>query len=504
MGSWIDSAVIYQVNLRALAAREPRNAFEAMVERPAAVSPLAYVTRHLPRLGAMGVNVVYLLPPYPIGRVGRKGIGSPYASRDFRAVEPEYGSLSDLRRLVRRAHGMGLRVILDITPNHTSRDHVWMSEHPEYYVRRDDGEAFYDLDWSDTAKLDYTQPALRRAMIETYDFWLSLLGRRDAVDDGVDGFRLDMAHFINDRSFWDEAMPELRARHPERALLFLAECYGFENNIDLFRRGIDAAYDDDFYKIAQYGYAVDARGESRVLLDPGAGGNRDFAPLFEAFRRRGIAGAVEAHLLRCADRLRETDRSHGLARYTDNHDEGRGVYRFGPGAVRALNVLAFTMPHGMPFLLTGQEFGAENRPSIHDRIRPCDKGFRSAGEGASREGVEFEGNLFARGFEARQAWYAFYRDLIGLRAAHPALGEGSFMLRDAEEEAPPEERTVVAFVRALGGERLTVCVNMGPEARRIRLDALGPLGRAHWGSPESVMPPFSAWVAESAFGKGPA
>ena len=237
MTSWIPSSVIYQVNLRGLAAREPRNAIEAAAEKPDRLSPLAYVTRHLPAIARLGANVLYFLPPYPIGRLGRKGIGSPYASRDFRAIEPEYGTRAEMLALVRRAHRLGLKVLFDITPNHTARDHVWMTRRPDFYVRRPDGEAFHDCDWSDTAKLDYTNPALRREMIAVYDHWLGCLGRgRDGRPEGIDGFRLDMAHFINDRGFWNEALPELRARHAGRELLFLAECYGLQANLDLFGR----------------------------------------------------------------------------------------------------------------------------------------------------------------------------------------------------------------------------------------------------------------------------
>jgi len=175
--SWLSSAVIYQVNLRSLAAREPRNAVEALTEKPQPLSPLAYLTKSLPRLRRLGFNVVYLLPPYPIGLLGRKGIGSPYASRDFRAVEPEYGTMEDIQAFIRRAHELKLKVIFDITPNHTARDHVWMTAHPEYYVKAPDGSAFFDADWSDTAKLDYTNHDLRAAMIEVYDFWLPASAR---------------------------------------------------------------------------------------------------------------------------------------------------------------------------------------------------------------------------------------------------------------------------------------------------------------------------------------
>ena len=123
--SWIDEAVIYQINLRSLAAREPRNAIEAIVEAAVDESPLVYVTGNLEKIAELGVNVLYLCPPYPIGIEGRKGIGSPYSSSDFMAVEPEYGTIDEIKAFVGRAHELGLKVIFDITPNHTSRDHVW-------------------------------------------------------------------------------------------------------------------------------------------------------------------------------------------------------------------------------------------------------------------------------------------------------------------------------------------------------------------------------------------
>lgn len=476
MPDWISSSIIYQVNLRSLAAREPRNAFEAVGEEPCSLSPLAYVTQHLETIKRLGATVVYLMPPYPIGRVERKGIGSPYASRNFCAVDREYGAIDELGGLVRHAHELGLKVILDITPNHTSRDHVWTESNPEFYVRNDDGSPFYDADWTDTAKLDYTQPALRQAMVDVYDFWLTLLGTdADGDPDGVDGFRLDMAHFINDRSFWDDALPELRGRHPGRRLLFLAECYGVGNNLELFGRGVDAAYDDDLYKVCQYCYALgEASGAgsgsapertSMIRLSPEAELNQDFADKLAAFREGGIAGAFGRALLSYEER----EGAFWLARYTDNHDEGRGVFRFGEGAVRAVNRLLFMSPRTIPFILTGQEFGAMNRPSIHERMGTCDKGRRVLrAEGVHEEaGVEFEGNLFARGRDRRRAWYAFYRELIDLRRDTPELIDGTFAVIDAGEAARGEDRSVLAFDRELGGSVVRCAVNLGPEPRAL-------------------------------------
>lgn len=496
MKKWISSAVIYQVNLRALASRAPRNAIEATREKGApALSPLAYVAGNLKALRALGVNVLYLMPPYPIGIKGRKGIGSPYSSRDFRAVEPEYGTLEDLAELVRRAHRCRMRVILDITPNHTSRDHAWCSFRPEYYVKNPDGGIFYDCDWSDTAKLDYTNPALREEMISVYDYWLSFLGAdAEGRPDGVDGFRLDMAHFINDRGFWNEAVARLRTRHAHRELLFLAECYGTQNNMDLFGRGLNAAYDDDFYKVCQYLYALDENGDSVIAPALEAASNADFLDKYEAFKAGGIAAAFETALLNYESLLPPGDAGPFLARYTDNHDEGRGLYRFGAGAVQAVNRLIFMCSHCIPFILTGQEFGAMNRPSIHERIGPCDKGSRIVGaRGArAREGVEFEGNLFARGFEARRQWYAFYRELIAFRLHHRELQRGKLFLLNAGEDCAPAERSVIAFERRTRSAAMRCAVNLGPELRALKEASLFSGEVLYGGLKGDALPPFSA------------
>lgn len=476
MNTWISSAVIYQINLRSLAHREPRNAFEAATETPVTESPLVYVTGKLPVIQKLGVNTLYLMPPFVSGLAERKGIGSPYAIRDYRAVDPEYGTLEELQAFVRTAHELGFKVIFDITPNHSSRDNVWVESHPEYFVRREDGSLFHDLDWSDTAKLDYRQPGLRREMVAFYDYWLGFLGKdADGRPDGIDGFRLDMAHFINDKSFWNEAMPVLKERHAGRQLLFLAECYGLHNNLDLFERGINAAYDDDFYKICNHLYGVTEQFETRIVPERGLENRDDFRDRYEAFLERGIAGAFETALMNYESRLPAGEESPHVARYTDNHDEGRGMYLYGEGAVRAVNALIFLSPHTMPFLLTGEEFGAENRPPIHDRINPIGKLRRIVhGDGyREQQSVEFEGNIFLRTHARRQDLYRFFQELIKLRMAHPALTRGTFELWDAGEVCEPAQRSVVAFTRTHEGVTLRCAVNMGPEDRTLR--QAGPL-----------------------------
>lgn len=494
MTGWISDAVIYQVNWRAVASREPRNAFEALGEPVNVTSSIAYVCVNLEALLDLGVNLLYLMPFYPSGKVGVKGIGSPYAIRDFTAVAPEHGSLDELGELVKCAHAVGMRVIIDITPNHTSRDNVWVAAHPEYYVTSDSGEFYYDFDWSDTAKLNYNCAGLREAMRGVFEYWLGFCG-----GDGVDGFRLDMAHMINDRSFWNDVISALRDEWPARELLFLAECYGIDNNHDLFTRGINAAYDDDFYKVCQYGYALDSDAHSHVRLSHDAEGNSEFADTLDAFRRGGIAGAMEHVLLAYETRSAGAGQGPWLARYTDNHDEGRGLYRFGRGATRAVMQLVSMAPHTLPFILGGQEFGAINRPSIHCRMGTCDKGPRiiCGDTTVDDPGIEFEGNLFARSAAERREWYEFYRELMAVRLSRPELRQGDFSLLDAGESCAPSERSVIAFARSNRGRSLHCAVNLGSEPRKLGNSTLFEGKLLYGGIADGCLAPFSAVLTVS-------
>lgn len=101
--------VIYEVNLRQAT---PQGTLEAFLE-------------HIPRLDSLDVDILWLMPIYPISEYGRKGtLGSYYAVRDYKGVNPEFGNIDDLRALVNKAHDRGMKVILDWVPNHTGRDHA--------------------------------------------------------------------------------------------------------------------------------------------------------------------------------------------------------------------------------------------------------------------------------------------------------------------------------------------------------------------------------------------
>jgi glycosidase len=223
--SWVSRSALYEVFVRDFSA----------------TGDLRGVTRGLDRIQAAEANVIWLMPIYPVGVKNRKDpLGSPYAVRDYRAINPAFGSAADFRALVRAVHARGMKLILDWVPNHTAWDHVWVRQHPDFYLRNERGEMSVPrddkgklTDWTDVAQLDYGNPALRREMIAAMRYWLT--------EYGIDGFRVDVAGFVPD-DFWREAVPALRSAVTQPILL-LAEW----GDLKMHRLGFDLTYAWDSY-----------------------------------------------------------------------------------------------------------------------------------------------------------------------------------------------------------------------------------------------------------------
>jgi glycosidase len=187
------------------------------------------ITARLDELKDLGVNILWLMPIHPIGEKMRKGtVGSPYAVRDYYAINPDYGTQADLKRLVSEAHKRGMKVILDVVLNHTAWDCVLLTEHPEFYKHDADGKVIPPVrEWTDVAGLNYDNPKLRQYMIEMLKYWVTTFD--------VDGFRCDVAHMVP-VSFWEEARAELVKLKPD--VLMLAEA----SKPDLMLKAFDADY----------------------------------------------------------------------------------------------------------------------------------------------------------------------------------------------------------------------------------------------------------------------
>ena len=299
---WAYNAVIYEMNIRQYT---PEGTFDA-------------AARQLPRLKKLGVDVLWLMPVYPIGVKERKGtLGSYYAIRDYCDVNPEFGDMDDFDRFLSQAHESGFKVILDWVANHTSPDAVWESGKPAgWYVRDSLGNTVTQYDWTDIAELNYDNKDMRAAMADAMRFWL---------DKGVDGFRCDMACEVP-VDFWRETLPQLRKDYP--GVYFLAEGETPELHEDAF----DASY---AWKLHH-------------LLNDIAQGRKGVPDLEEYIAEDSAAYPAEAFRLM----------------FTSNHDEnswaGTEFERMGDAA-RAMAVLTFTLPGGQPLIYTGQEMGWNHR-----------------------------------------------------------------------------------------------------------------------------------------------
>jgi len=176
--AWIMQGNIYEVNVRQYTAEGTFKAFE----------------KHLQRIKNMGVQTLWFMPIYPISQKDRKGsLGSYYAISNYEAVNPEFGTLSDWKELVNKAHAMGFKVIIDWVANHTGADHYWLQTHPDFYLKDSAGNFVVAYDWTDTRKLNYANPELADSMIAEMKFWIT--------NTNIDGFRCDDASDVSD-AFW--------------------------------------------------------------------------------------------------------------------------------------------------------------------------------------------------------------------------------------------------------------------------------------------------------------
>ena len=299
--------------LGALEARTPPPGLETSVIYeifPRSFSPegnLNGVTAKLDVLQHLGVNVLWLMPLHPVGQVGKKGTyGSPYAVRDYYAIDPAYGTKDDLRRLVEQAHQRQMKVILDIVANHTSLDSVMMA-HPNFYKRDGQGKVLSPYDWTDVAALDYTNPELRRYMADMLVYWIK--------DFNLDGFRCDAAGEVP-TDFWENTRKRLDQIHP--GILMLAEA----SKPELLRSAFDLDY-------------------SWPLM----------AALNNTIEHGAPASSVEATLQR-EQSLFPKRAMH--MRMFDDHDEQRALARYGSDGSLAAAALIFTLD-GVPMIYNGME-----------------------------------------------------------------------------------------------------------------------------------------------------
>jgi len=196
--AWSYSANIYEVNVRQYTMEGTFNAF----------------SKHLPRLKDMGVQVLWFMPVLPISEKGRLGtLGSYYAAKNYEEINTEFGTADDFKSLIKEAHDMGFKVLMDFVANHAGNDHAWIQEHPDFFVKEENGDFFHPHGWSDVSQINYEVPEVWKDMTKVLKFWIK--------EYDVDGFRCDMAHLVP-LEFWKYAKKKTSKLKDD--LFWLGEC----------------------------------------------------------------------------------------------------------------------------------------------------------------------------------------------------------------------------------------------------------------------------------------
>jgi glycosidase len=294
--AWAMQGNIYEVNVRQYTKKGTFKAF----------------SKELDRLKDMGVQTLWFMPITPISKVDRKGtLGSYYAVSNYTAVNPEFGTIKDFKKLVAEAHKLGMKVVIDWVPNHTGADAVWIKRHPDFYVKDKAGKPAVAFDWADTRQLNYKNLVMQDSMINAMKYWV--------VNTGIDGFRCDVAWNVP-AVFWKRCIPQLNRIRP---LFWLAE----GDKPYLHPSGFDATYPWDMFHMM-------------ALVAKGARPATSLDTIKARYDKIYPKNALELY-------------------FTSNHDENswnKADYGMFPGDSHApFAVFTQTMPHSIPLIYSGQE-----------------------------------------------------------------------------------------------------------------------------------------------------
>ena len=397
------NSVVYELNIR-----------QATVE-----GTFAAAEQYLPELKEMGVDIVWLMPISPIGVVERKGsLGSYYSIIDYKAINPEFGTMEDFQSFLNTAHDLGLKVIIDWVANHTSRDANWWNEgKKEWYVMDwEKGLPIVEYDWTDIAKLNYENQDMRLAMIDALKFWVEM---------GVDGYRCDVAMNVPG-DFWAEAWKQVREINPDVYLLAEGE------ETWLHESGFEATYAWELHHI----FNAMAKGGSETKNVAGDGTIKTDAKyvkdLKEYLERDDVKYPAPAMRLM----------------FTSNHDEnswaGTEFERMGD-AHKTFAALTFVLPKSQPLIYTGQEIGLNRRLAFFEKD-------------SIEELVDLE-----YGKEYRD----FYKKLCAFRHNNSVLAAGANVAPVVYVEDAPE--AVLAFTRENENNKVLCIFNFSAEAQTLTL-----------------------------------
>jgi hypothetical protein len=310
--------------------------YEIYVRNHGASGTFKDVEKDLPRLHTLGVDVLWFMPIHPIGQLYKKGsLGSPYSIRNYREINPEYGTKKEFTHLVELTHERGMKVMIDVVYNHMAHDSILVKEHPEYFQQDGDGcPVSMNPEWSDVIDLKHPNPGLNEYLIDSLISWVEL---------GVDGFRCDVASLVPQK-FWLQARSKVAKVKP--GVIWLAE-------------SVHASY-------------VGARRASRLtgLSDSELYAAFDITYDYDIWPIWQLAVQGKVPVRRYIEMLRYQEciypESYIKLRCVENHDQAR-IMRLAPSRPQAMAWTAFEAFNKGPFLIYGgQESGTKHTPSLFD------------------------------------------------------------------------------------------------------------------------------------------
>lgn len=381
--------------------------YQIYVRNHAPQGTFAEVEADLPRIRQLGADIVYFLPIHPIGQLNKKGgLGCPYSIQDYEGVNPEYGSRDDFRRLIDRAHDLGLKVMIDVVYNHTAHDSRLVAEHPDWFHQDANGRPVTTVpEWSDVIDLKHPNDALSAYLIGVLQDWVRF---------GVDGFRCDVASLLP-VDFWRRARQAVA--EVKEGVIWLAESVHAAFIADRRRNALPAVSDSELYAAFDMTY------------------DYDIWPVWQAVVRGDLPVSRYLEMLRYQDCMYPAN--YVKMRCVENHDQLRILaLAKTPSQARAWTAL-MAFNKGPFFIYAGQEAGATWRPSLFD-IDKFDWGtyaeqdFLTRLAGLKKLPAMRTGDLVWMAAEpaVQAVWYCGQESLYGLFNVSGQVGEVNVALPD--------------------------------------------------------------------------
>ncbi len=311
--------------------------YEIYVRNHSSQGDFQAVINDLARIKALGVDMIWLMPIHPIGKIGRKGsLGSSYAIADYLGINPEYGTLEDFKQLISSAHDIGLKIMIDVVYNHTSPDSVLVQQHKEWFRLNEEGEPTTSVpDWMDIVELDHSHVELGEYLVEAIQYWTGL---------GLDGFRCDVASLVP-LGFWQKARAAAAAINPH--MIWMAESVHPDWVAARRQKGLFALSDNELFRVFDITYDYD---------------------IFRPWERT-VKGELDTRfyldLLCLQDAIYPQD--YVKLRFVENHDTDR-VMELAPTYEQALAWIALqAFNKGAWLIYAGEESAASRKPSHFEK-----------------------------------------------------------------------------------------------------------------------------------------